>query len=154
MAGFSKALAVNIFNATLNGAGRTNLTAIPNLYLALHTAEPGDNSVASSEAGYTGYSRLDASAVFALTTDEVTGNEVTVVAQNQTDVTFGASISTGSVVISHWALWKTAGVGSGAATDLLYSGALLDGAGNATTRTIQEGDIPLFQTGQLKIKLV
>lgn len=154
MSGFSRALAVSVYNATLNGSGRTNLTAISDIYLALHTAEPNDNAAVASEAGYAGYARVDVGALFALTTDEVSGNEVTLVVHNSTDVQFPASTTAGNVVVSHWGLWKTSGAGTGAATDLLYSGALLDGAGNPTTRTIQEGDIPLFQAGQLKVKLV
>lgn len=152
MAGFSRALAVKIFDATLNGAGRTNLTAIPSLYLGLHTASPGDDAAPANEAAYSGYSRYNLGAVFALTTDETTGTEVTLVAHNTAAIEFGASASASPTVISHWGIW---GVSTGGtAADLLYSGPLLDSLGAETSRTVEEGDIPIFQSGQLKIKLI
>jgi hypothetical protein len=152
MAGFSKTLATSIFNATLNGAGRTNLTAITNLYAALHTEEPGDSSAPASEVAYTGYERVDVGDVFVLGSDETSGGEVTLVVQNSAAVEFGASASTSPTTVSHWAIWKVST--GGVADDLVYSGELLDSNGDATTREIQEGDIPLFQIGQFKIKLV
>lgn len=152
MAGFSRALAVKIFNATLNGAGRSNLTAITNLYLSLHIAAQGDDATPESEVAYSGYSRYNIGAVFALTTDETVGDEVTLVAHNTAAVEFGASATATPVVISNWGIWDAASGGS--AANLLYSGALLDSLGDPTTRTIEEGDIPIFQSGQLKLKLV
>jgi len=152
MPGFSKALAVKIYEATLKGSGRSNLVAIPALYLSLHTAEPGDDSAPSSEAAYTGYSRYNLSTAFTLGSDETTGAEVSLVAQNSGVVEFGVSTTVGTTTISHWAIWDSAS--GGTAANLLFSGALLDSLGAPTTRGIQEGDIPIFQAGQFKLKLV
>jgi hypothetical protein len=152
MAGFSTALATKIFNATLNGAGRSNLTAYTNLYLSLHTAEPDDSNAPANEAAYTGYSRYNASTAFTTTTTETSNGEDTLVVSNTATMEFGASTSTNDTVVTHWALWDVSSGGTSA--NLMYSGALLDSAGDPTSRTIQEGDIPIFQAGQFKIKLI
>lgn len=152
MAGMSKALATALFNATLNGAGRSNLPALTTLYLSLHTAEVDDDSAVASEAAYTGYARVDVSTTFTTTITESSGGEDTLVASNTALIQFAPSESATATTISHWAIWTVSSGGTSA--DLTYSGALLDSSGVATTREIAEGDIPIFQAGQFKLKFI
>jgi len=55
MPGFSKALAQQIFDATL-ASSRTTLTAKPGVWMSLHTAAPDDNTGGVQGHPYTGFS--------------------------------------------------------------------------------------------------
>lgn len=152
MAGMSKALATAVYNATLNGSGRSSLSAVANLYLALNTAEPDDDSAVASEATYPGYARVNVGTIFTGTATESTDGEDTLVVSNGSLIQFAASESATPQTISHWSIW-TVSTG-GTADQLLYSGALLDSTGAETTREIKEGDIPIFQSGEFKLKFI
>lgn len=105
-----------IFNATAIANMADNAAASPltNLYVALHTADPGDaGSQSTSEATYTGYARV----AVARTSGgwAVTGNSVSPVAA----INFPACTA-GTNTITHWSV----GVASSGATKILYAGAV------------------------------
>jgi hypothetical protein len=105
-----------IFNATAIANLADNAAASPltNLYVALHTADPGEaGDQSTSEATYTGYARVAVartSGGWTVTTSQ---------AVNAGAVTFGACTA-GSNTITHFSV----GVASAGATKILYSGAL------------------------------
>lgn len=106
-----------------------------NLYVALHTADPGEaGNESTSEATYTGYAR----ASVARTTGgwTVSGNTVT----NAATVAFGACTA-GSSTVTHFSV----GYQSSGATKMLYSGAL------AASLIINPGITPSFAPGSLSI---
>lgn len=105
-----------IFNATAIANIADNAAASPltNLYLSLHTADPGEGGdQTTSEAAYTSYARV----AVARTTGgwTVTGNSVSPVAA----VEFPAATG-GSETITHAAI----GTSSSGAGKILYKGAL------------------------------
>lgn len=122
-----------IYNATAiaNIADNAASSPLTNLYVALHTADPGEaGTQATSECAYTGYARV----AVARTTGgwTVTGNSVSPVAA----VTFGeCTASAGSP-----ATYASVGVASSGATKILHSGALTPNV------TIAVGVIPQIKT--------
>lgn len=103
-----------IFNATAiaNIADDAGSSPLANLYVSLHTGDPGEaGDQTTSEATYTGYARV----AVARTTGgwTVTANSVSPVAT----ISFGAC-SAGTNTITHWAV----GTASSGAGKLLYSG--------------------------------
>lgn len=105
-----------IFNATAiaNIADNAATSPLTQLFLSLHTADPGEaGSQTTSEATYTGYARVGVnrnSGGFSITT-----NTVTLVANTD----FGACTA-GTNTITHFAI-GTASTGTG---KVLYKGAL------------------------------
>jgi hypothetical protein len=106
-----------IFNATAiaNIADNAASSPLTNLYVALHTADPGEAGVQNtSECAYTGYARVAVARTSGGWT--ITGNSVSPVA----NITFGTcTASPGSA-----ATYASIGVASSGATKILYSGAL------------------------------
>jgi hypothetical protein len=103
-----------IFNATAiaNIADNAASSPLANLYVALHTADPGDAGVQNtSETTYTGYARQTVARTSGGFT--VTGNSVSPVA----NIDFGVCTA-GSATITHFSI----GVASSGATKILYSG--------------------------------
>ena len=105
-----------IFNATAIANMADNAAASPltNLYVALHTADPGEaGSQTTSEIAYTSYARV----AVARTTGgwTVTGNSVSPAA----DITFPAGTG-GSGTATHWSV----GTASSGAGKILYKGAI------------------------------
>lgn len=103
-----------IFNATAiaNIADNASVGPLTNLYVSLHTADPGEaGDQTTSETAYTSYARV----AVARTTGGwiVTNNSVSPVA----DIAFGACTA-GTATITHFAV-GTASTGAG---KLLYSG--------------------------------
>jgi hypothetical protein len=141
MAGFSKALAQSIFDATL-ASSRSTLTAKPGVWMSLHTSAPDDTS-AGNEATYSGYARVS---VASLMTSSVTGTspEQTVRATNTGDINFPASTGT-TQAVTHWAIWSDQTLGTTAY--LMYSGSL------SASRSVQSGDVVVIPAGQLTIDL-
>ena len=127
-----------IFNATAwaNIADNAGSSPLTNLYLALHTADPGvGGSPLTNEATYTGYARV----AVARTTGgwDVPSSGAT---KNAALVQF-AECTGGSNVITHVSICTTA---SGAGI-VLYSGAL------AASRTISSGIQPQFADEALTV---
>lgn len=141
MPGFSKALAQQIFDATL-APSRTTLAAKAGVWMSLHTAAPDDNS-GGNEATYSGYARVNvASAMTSSTTGSAPEQAIT--ATNSTDIVFPAS--TGATqTVTHWAIWSDQTLGTG--SYLMYSGAL------TSSRAVQTGDVVVIPAGQLSIAL-
>lgn len=103
-----------IFQATAIANIADNATTAPltNLYVALHTADPGEaGTQATNEATYTGYARVSVARSAGGWT--VTANSVSPVAA----ISFGACTA-GTNTITHWSV----GVAVSGATKLLYSG--------------------------------
>lgn len=103
-----------VFNATAtaNLADNAGTSPLTNLYVSLHTADPGaGGNQSTSETGYTGYSRVAVARTSGGWT--VSSNSVSPVA----DITFGAC-SAGTATITHWAV----GTASSGAGKILYSG--------------------------------
>jgi hypothetical protein len=113
---FENDLLLLIFNATAIANIADNAAASPltNLYVALHTADPGEaGNQSTSEATYTGYARVAVartSGGWTVTTSQAVNTAV---------VTFGACTA-GSNTITHFSV----GVAASGATKILYSGAL------------------------------
>ena len=110
---------------------------ITDLYLSLHTADPGEaGTQQTSEATYTSYARINVARSGAGWT--VAGNE----AQNAALVQF-PQCTGGSNVITHVAI-GTAGSGAG---QILVSGAL------NSSLTVSNLIQPQFSAGSLKVQL-
>ena len=105
-----------IFNATAiaNLADNAASSPLTNLYLAFHTADPGEGGTQSTnECTYTGYARVAIARTSSGWT--VTGNSVSPTA----DVDLGACTA-GTETATH----ASVGVASSGSTKILYSGAL------------------------------
>lgn len=114
-----------VLNAILNGTAIANLldnaasSPLTNLYLSLHTADPGEAGAAqtTSEAAYPGYARLAVARTPGSPQWTVTGS-------SPTSATCGAKVfaaSTGAgTTLTNWAL-GTAASGTGA---IIFKGAL------------------------------
>jgi len=103
-----------VFNATAtaNLADNAGTSPLTNLYVSLHTDDPGaGGNQSTSETGYTGYARVAVARTSGGWT--VSSNSVSPVA----DITFGAC-SAGTATITHWAV----GTASSGAGKILYSG--------------------------------
>ena len=105
-----------IFNATPipNLADNAATAPLTSLFVALHTADPGEAGVQSAnEAAYTGYARV----AVARTTGgwTVTGNSVSPAAE----IAFPAGTG-GSGTATHWSV----GVAASGATKVLYRGTI------------------------------
>jgi hypothetical protein len=127
-----------IFNATAiaNIADNAATSPLTNLYVSLHTADPGEAGLQNtSEASYTGYARI----AVARTTSGWTVSGTTQVA-NAAAINFPACTG-GSNTITHVGV----GVALSGATKLLYSGAL------TASLAVSNGITPSFAIGALVI---
>lgn len=105
-----------VFNATAiaNLADNAATGPLTNLFVALHTADPGEaGTQTTSEATYTGYARVSVARTVGGWT--VTGNSVSPVAA----ISFGACTA-GTNTITHFSV----GVASTGSTKVLYAGAI------------------------------
>ena len=122
-----------IFQAVAIADIAENDTTAPltNLYVSLHTADPGEAGVqTTSEATYTGYARVAVartSGGWAVSTNT---------ADNVAAITFGACTA-GSNTITHFAV----GTASSGAGKILYSGAL------TASLAVSAGITPQFAIG-------
>jgi len=109
--------------------------ALGNLYVSLHTGDPGDaGNQGTSEANYTGYAReavARTTAGWTVTNDE---------AANTAAITFG-ECTAGSSAVTHF------GIG----TDLSGAGNLLMSGSLGATLSITAGITPEFALGQLTV---
>lgn len=128
---FENDLVKLIFNATAiaNIADNAASSPLTNLYVSLHTADPGETgNQSTNETTYTGYARVAVARTSGGFT--VTGNSVSPAAT----ITFGAWTA-GAGTITHFGI----GVASSGATKLLYSGTVTPnitlGAGVVPTLT-------------------
>jgi hypothetical protein len=106
-----------IFNATAFADIAENDTTSPatNLYVSLHTSDPGEaGNQSTNECAYPSYARVAVARSGAGWT--VSGNAAT----NAATITFPTCSGATSEVATHWGV----GIGSSGATVLLYKGAL------------------------------
>lgn len=129
----------NIGTALIGDAtGLVPSTAAGSLFVALHTADPGETGTQlTSEATYTGYAR--ATVVRSAVGFTVSGTAPTQVA-NAAAVTF-AACTAGSNTITHFSV----GVASSGAGKLLYSGAL------TASLAVSSGITPSFAISALVV---
>lgn len=129
---FNNTTIANIGDAT----GVVGSTGVGSLFVALHTADPGEAGTQStSEATYTGYARVAVARTSGAFT--VTGTAPTQVA-NVATVTFGLC-SAGSNTITHFSIgYQTSG-----ATKMVVSGAL------AASLAVSVGITPSFAASAL-----
>ena len=115
----SNSLETSVLNAYLNNIADDDLLAAGAagfLYLALHTADPGETGVqTTSEAGYTGYARVAIARSSGSPAWTVTGDT----AVNAGQVTWPTAIG-GSATCTHWSVGKALSGGS----RILFKGAL------------------------------
>lgn len=124
-----------IFNATnwTSLADNTASTPATNLYISLHTADPGETgSQTTSEATYTSYARV----AVARTTGGWTVSNPSVT--NAAAINFPACTG-GSNTITHFGI----GLASSSTGTLLFSGAL------TSSLAVSNGITPSFAIGQL-----
>ena len=117
-----------------DAGGLQNSAAAGNLYVSLHSADPGDTgNQTTSEISYTGYARVAVERSSGGWT--VSGNQVS----NAATVQFGECTS-GSATATHFAV----GLAATSTGDILYSGSL------SASRSISSGITPLFNAGALQ----
>lgn len=137
---FENELLLLIFNNTDiadigDAAGLQNSVAAGSLYVALHTADPGEAGVQNtSEATYTGYARVAVARSGAGWT--VSANAVA----NAAAINFGACTA-GSNTITYFSV----GVALSGATKILYRGAL------TSSLAVSAGITPSFAIGELDV---
>ena len=134
---WENALLALLFNATPMANVADNATSGPltNLYVSLHTADPGEGgNQISNETNYTSYARVAVARSGSGWT--VSGNQVT----NAVDIVFPASTG-GTSTVTHFAV----GTDASGAGRLLYKGAL------TTPLTITTGVQPRFEANALTI---
>lgn len=128
----SNAVETDILSYILKAAA-PSWDAVTDLYIALHTADPGEaGDQTTSEATYTSYARIAVARSGAGWT--VTGNQ----GVNAGTVTFDECTG-GSNTITH----ASVGVASSGASKILYSGAL------SASLAVSNGVTPRFPAGTL-----
>ena len=106
-----------VYNATpiANVADNASVSPLTNLYLALHTADPGEaGDQTTSEASFTNYVRKAVARTSGGWT--VTTNQVT----NAADVAFDEAGAGAAQTVTHW----SCGVASGGASKILHRGVI------------------------------
>ena len=126
-------------NATETAALQAILHTGGTLYLSLHTADPGDTgSQTSSEAAYTGYSRVS---IGGNSTDLPISGTSPTAATNAATLTFSKCTASPGSAITH--------VGIG--TDSSGAGTLKLSLALSSSLTMAAGVTPLFEAGGLQI---
>ena len=119
-----------------DATGVRGSTTAGSVFVALHTADPGETGTqATSEATYTGYARV---AVARSSGGWTISGTAPTQAANAAAVTFGACTA-GSNTITHFSIGDT----SSGATKILLSGAL------TASLAVSAGITPSFAIGQL-----
>jgi len=140
---FENDLLKHIFqNATIpligDATGLPAAATVGSLFVALHTADPGEaGNQATSEVAYTGYARVAVARTIGGWT--VTANSVV----NAAAITFGARSDVGTSVATYFSV----GTSTSGAGKILYSGALTSPA----SLSITQGIIPEFAAGALTV---
>ena len=142
---FENGLLLLLFNNTAyanwgDATGLRATTTAGSLFVALHTADPGEaGSQTTSEANYTGYARV---AVARSSGGWTVSGTAPTQAANAAAVTFGLC-SAGSNTITHFSVGRdTSGAG-----EILASGAL------TANLAVSAGITPSFAIGQLTVTL-
>lgn len=127
MAGFSDYLEAAVLNETLRN---TDLGAVAQPYVALHSADPGDTG--ANELSGNGYARQ--TATFSAPAGGQTSNSGT--------ITFGPASGGDWAQATHVSIWDAESAGN-----CLYAGAL------TTPKTVEDGDSGQFAAGALTVTL-
>lgn len=131
---FSNYVEAAIINALLRA---TTFPAAPaNVYVALHTADPGDTGAASElTIGSLAYARVAVS-----TTGGWAAPDTASSTSNVADITFPAAAGGDWGTVTHFSIWDAATAGN-----CLFKDALVE------TRSVLDGDTLKFVAGQLVI---
>ena len=128
----------NVINAPLRGV---TFPLPSTVYVSLHTANPGEaggNEV--STTNWPAYVRKDAAVGGAINTGWAAPTDG--VTTNSKQITYPGMNGASNVTVSHWALYDAATSGN-----LLAYGAL------QTSRTLQPGDVFVFDIGALTVTM-
>jgi len=122
-----------------DAAGIQGSAAAGNLYISLHTADPGEaGDQTTNETSYTGYARVAVGR---------SGSNWTVASgtvDNDNTITFGEKTDAGSVTITHFGIGTSAS-GTG---KLLYKGAITSPSGGLV---VGQNITPRFNAGDLNV---
>lgn len=119
-----------------DAAGLPAAATVGNLYVTLHTADPGEaGDQTTNEAAYVGYARVPVVRSAAGWTVDATDGHYS----NAADITFGKSTDANSTTITHGSI----GVAASGAGMILYSGAL------ASPLAVATGVTPVIKAGTL-----
>ena len=119
-----------------DATGLRGSSAAGNLYIALHTGDPGEaGDQSTNEADYTSYARVAVARSAGGWT--VAGNNVS----NAAEIAFPEKTGGDDDIVTHFSIGKE----SSGATDIIGSGAL------DASRTIRDGDTPTFAIGELDV---
>ena len=128
----------NVINSLLRGVTFPVPTTV---YVSLHTANPGETGGSEvSTAAWPAYVRKDAAVGGAISTGWAAPTDG--VTTNSKQVTYPGMNGASNVTVSHWALYDAATTGN-----LLAYGAL------QTSRTLQPGDVFVFDIGALTVTM-
>lgn len=102
-------------------------------WVSLHTADPSTGTQATSEASYSGYSRVSVTRSTVGWSVSTSGGNANPVSQ----LVFGLSVSTSTSTITHWSV----GYSSAGATQFIYTGTVTPNI------SVQQNVIPILTTG-------
>lgn len=122
----------NLLNLVFRGG---NYLSPGEVFMALHTADPGEASPFANELADSGYVRKTMGATPTGAFGSPTNGQI----QNSNVVTFNAIVDA-QVVVSHWAIWDLASGGNG----LIYNAL-------QASKTLDVSDVPSFPVNSLTI---
>jgi hypothetical protein len=138
MSAFSNYLEDRIINWAFEGGVGLG-TAPTNLFISLHTGDPGDTGANEVVVGSTNYARIGVAA----TTGWNTTTAGTAQSTNVNEIVFPASGTvTWSGSITHVGIWDAVTGGN-----LLFNGAI------SPTKNVSSGDVFKFLAGQLTVSI-
>jgi len=120
MAGKADGLQTNLLKFIFNAVAISNLatSTSTSLWVALHTADPGNNgNQSTSETTYTGYLRVATSRTTGATGWTVSGNDPAS-AFPLASITFATCTASSTTIVTNWSV----GLSSSGTGTLLYSG--------------------------------
>lgn len=130
MAGFSNAVEQAILNCYFN---QTNITAPTNIYMSLHSADPGETGV--NELTGNGYARTECTSSFPANSG---GGSLA----NDVAITTAAATDSDWTEATHFGIWTAS-----------TSGTFIGGGQLSASKTVQVGDTATFAVGALTITL-
>lgn len=128
----------NVINAVLRGV---SFPIPPGVYVSLHTADPGESG--GSEVGlaaWPAYVRRDAAVGGAIASGWAAPTDG--VSTNAKQITYPGMNGASNVTVSHWALY-----------DAATGGNMLAHAALQTSRTLQPGDVFVFDVASLTVTM-
>lgn len=136
MSGASDYTKANIIQALLRGV---TMPIPAGTYVSLHTADPGGTGASEVDtANWPAYVRRHAEAGGAINTGWTAPSGG--VSTNQKQLTFPSHDGVPAVTVTHFAIWDAAAAGN-----------CLDSAPLTTSRTLNTGDILVFDIGSLSV---